>query len=336
VQEVGRELGVRYVLEGSVRRVGDRVRITAQLVDAGTGRHVWAERYDRRLDDVFALQDEITRSIVGELAVTLDQRGPRPRGRRPTDNPETYDTLLRGLDHLRQATHGSNLEARRLFGRVLELAPDYAEAHALRAHTYFRDWSLGWGEDWGALDRALEFARRAVALDPSLALAHRTMAIVLLWKKEHQQALEGAERAVGLAPSDADAHWTVAEILSWWRPEEAIAPVQKGMRLDPRYPPLYLYTLGHAYYLTRRYEDAVETLERATRRNPDWLPARALLAATCAECGRLEDARAAGRDVVRMNPRFAAGDYKDRLPYKDPATRARVVEALRTAGLAGS
>ncbi len=335
VQQVGRELGVRYVLEGSVRKAGDRVRITAQLVDAGTGHHLWAERYDRRLDDVFAVQDEISRHIVEALAVTLTQREARRREGRPTHDREAYDCLLRGLDRLRQTTREANLEARRLFERALELDADYAEAEGLRAQTYFRDWSMGWSQDLATIDQAFATATRAVGLDASLPMAHQMLALVLLWRKEHDRALAAGQRAVALAPSDADVHWTIGEILSWWRPEEAMAPVEKAMRLNPHYPAEYLYTLGHACYLTRRYEDAIRALNRVTSRNPDWLPAHAFLAATYAEVGRMEDARRAGHDVLRISPQITAGDASSRLPYKDPATLARVIGAFVAAGLAG-
>jgi adenylate cyclase len=333
VQQVGRELGVRYVLEGSVRKAGDRVRITAQLVEAATGHHVWAERYDRRLDDVFAVQDEITRSIVDVLAVTLTQRERRRRDQRPTDVLEAYDCLLRGFDRLRQTTREANLEARRLFEQAIALDSGYAEAHAYRAHTFFRDWSMGWSQDRQTLDDGRDAAERALALDANLPVAHSTLGLVLLWKKEHDRALAAAERAVALAPSDAQGHWAVAEILSWWRPDEAVPAVEKAMRLDPYYPASYLYTLGHACYLAHRHQDALTALGRVTSRNPDFLPAHALLAATYAELGRPEDARRAGQEVVRISPGVTVERMRGRLPYKDPAMLARAIAAFRAAGL---
>jgi adenylate cyclase len=333
VQQVGRELGVRYVLEGSVRKAGDRVRITAQLVDAGTGHHLWADRYDRRLDDVFAVQDEITGRIVESLAVALTQRERAQREHRRTDIPEAYDWILRGLDRRLQATQDANLEAGRMFEQAIELDPGYAEAHALRSLTHFRDWSMGWSQDPRTLDRAREAAERALALDPNLATAHRALGLVLLWTKEHERSLVAAKRSVALAPSDADCHWTVAEVLTWWRPEEAIAPVETAMRLNPHYPAIYLYTLGHAYYLTRRYEDAIRALQRVTSRNPDWFPAHVILLATYAELGRPEDTRREGREILRISPGITMAFASSRLPYKDPAMLARAVEAFRAAGL---
>jgi TolB-like protein/cytochrome c-type biogenesis protein CcmH/NrfG len=336
VQQIGRELGVRYVLEGSVRKAGDRVRITAQLIDAGTGHHLWAERYDRRLDDIFAVQDEISRHIVEALAVTLTQREARRREGRPAPDPEAYDCLLRGLDGFRQTTREANVEARRLFERALELDADYAEAQGRLAETYMRDWALGWSGDVATLDQAFAAATRAVALDASLPLGHRILAFVLLWRKEHDQALAAARRAVALAPSDADCHAAIGDILSWWRPEEAAAPVEKAMRLNPHYPAEYLWILGHACYQARRYEEAIRALDRVTARNPDWLPAHAFLAATYAELGRPEDARRAGGEVLRLSPQMTVERATQRLPYKDPAMLARAIAAFITAGLPAS
>jgi adenylate cyclase len=335
VQQVGRELGVRYVLEGSVRKAGDRVRITAQLVDAGTGHHLWADRYDRRLDDIFAVQDEITRQIVEALAVTLT-RGERQRPeRRRTDNLEAYDYFLRGLDRMAQTNRVANVEARLMFEKAVELDPRYPEAHALIAHTHFRDWSMMWSQDPRTLDGALDSAERAVALDDYLPAAHRILGIVLLWRKAHERAVAEARRAVALAPNDADGHWTLGEVLAWSRPEEAVAPVQRAMRLNPRYPATYLYTLGHAYYLIGRHEDAIRTLRRVTSRNPDWFPAHAFLAAAYAELGRLEEAGVAGREALRLSPGLSNRSASERLPYEDPAVLARAMAAFRAAGLPG-
>ena len=333
VQQVGRDLGVAYVLEGSVRKAGDRVRITAQLVDAVSGHHLWADRYDQRLDDVFAVQDEITHHIVDALAVTLT-RGERERGeRRRTDQLEAYDLLLRGLDCLRKSTRESNLDARHMFETATALDPRYAEAYAQLSHAHFREWSMGWTSDLLVLDQALQFGEQAVALDPLLPVAYRSLAVVLLWKKAHERAVAAAQRAVTLAPNDANSHWVLAEVLIWSRPEQAIEPVQRAMRLNPHYPPTYLYTQGHAYFLLRRYEDALSQLKRAVNRNPDWLPAHAFMAATLAELGRADEARVEALETRRLSPDISAEAVSARLPYADPVVLARVLEAFRAAGL---
>ncbi len=336
VQQVGRDLGVGYVLEGSVRKAGDRVRITAQLVDASSGHHLWADRYDRRLDDVFAVQDEITRHIVDALAVRLTRDEQQRPERRRTEQLEAYDSLLRGLDSLRHSTREANLEARRMFERAIELDRHYAEAYAYLSQTRIRDWSMGWAQDPQTLDHALELAEQATSLDDVLPVAHRSLAAVALWKKAHERAIFEAQRAVSLAPNDADGHWVLGEVLSWSRPEQAIAPVHKAMRLNPHYPPIYLYTLGHAYYLLRRYEDAIANLKRVVSRNPDWLPAHAFMAATLAESGRLDEARAETLETQRISPGISTSTVSERLPYADLAVLARVLAAFRAAGLSDS
>ncbi|MBI3528397.1 MAG: adenylate/guanylate cyclase domain-containing protein [Betaproteobacteria bacterium] len=334
VQQVGRELGVRYVLEGSVRKVGDHVRITGQLIDASSGRHLWADRYDRRLDDVFAVQDEITRRIVDALAITLTRGEQQQRERRRTDLPEAYDCLLRGIDYLQRTTSESNIAARRMLEKAVDLDPKFAEAYALLSHTYHRDWTMGWSQERQTLERAFEFAERAIALDDLLPAAYRALATALLWQRAHDKAIIVAQRAVDLAPSDAHSHFILGEVLSWSHPEKAIVPVQKAMRLNPHYPPSYSYTLGHVHFLMRRYDDALAELNRVVSRNPDWLPAHGFLAATYAELGRFEQAQQAMREAERISPAVLAKPFIERLPYEDPTVLARVFDAFRAAGLA--
>ncbi|PYM52128.1 MAG: hypothetical protein DME14_01575, partial [Candidatus Rokuibacteriota bacterium] len=255
--QVSRELGVRYLLEGSVRKAGNRVRITAQLVDATTGYHVWAERYDRDLKDVFALQDEVTQKIVGVLAVKLTVPEKDRLGRAPTRNLDAYDYVLRGLEYHRRTTKEANAEARTMFARAVELDPDYAKAYAALGWTYLQAWQFQWSRDPETLEQAFQLAQKAIARDDSLAGPHSLLGQVYLWKKEHERAIAEAERAVGLAPNDADSYETLAEVLAWsGRADAAIRYIKEAMRLDPQYPFFYLWTLGHAYYLTGRSDEA--------------------------------------------------------------------------------
>src|SRR5262245_48904127 len=198
VGEVARDLGVRYVLEGGVQRAGSRVRITAQLVDATTGYHVWAERYDREVRDIFALQDEVTREIVGALAVRLTEGEQRSMGRTPTADLEAYDLVLRGQDERKRTTREANLEARRLFVKALDLDPDYARAYAGLSWTHLQSWQFLWSTDRESLERARELAERAIALDETLAEGHYLLAQIYVWKKEHDRAIAVAERAVAI------------------------------------------------------------------------------------------------------------------------------------------
>jgi adenylate cyclase len=334
VGEVGRDLGVRYVLEGSVQRAGDRVRITAQLVDAATGYHVWADRYDREVRDIFAVQDDVTRHIVGALAVKLTE-GERGRlGRVPTSNPEAYDVCLLASNLIKQTTRETNAEARQMFVKALDLDPEFARAYAGLGWAHLQSWQLMWSTDPESLERARELAERAIKLDDTLGDAHRLLAQISLWKKDHDAAITQAERAVAVAPNDADGYETLAEILGWaGRPEESIRYIRQAMRLNPRYPFFYLWTLGHGYYLTRRTQEARDTFKKIVEQHPNFLPAHAYLAVILGELGREDAARAEWEMASRLSPGASLAVLRERLPYRRPPDLDRVLSAARKAGL---
>jgi adenylate cyclase len=332
--QVGRELGVRYVLEGSVRKANDRVRITAQLVDASTGGHLWAERYDRDLEDIFALQDEVTQKIVAALAVTLTEDEQERLARKYTDNMEAYDALLQGLEHENRYTKEANAQARQMYQRAIDLDPKFALAYALLGWTYWAEWTFGWSQDPQSLDRAFELAQRAASLDDSLAEAHALLGKVHLWKRRHKLAIAELERTIILNPNYADGIAGLGEILYFaGRPEEAVALVKKAMRLNPRYPVWYLLNLGHAYFLAGQYEEAIEALERALNRNPNLWPAHVYVAASYVQLGREEEARVHAEKLLKIYPHFSMESGEQRLPYKDERVLERLGDSLRKAGL---
>ncbi|HXJ83949.1 MAG TPA: adenylate/guanylate cyclase domain-containing protein [Candidatus Methylomirabilis sp.] len=367
--QVSRELGVRYVLEGSVRKAGKRVRINAQLIDATTGYHVWAERYDRDLNDVFDLQDEVIEKIVTMLAVTLNvpevstsreqgQEHMAREGRQsadvigssgalrpvtrpsvvarrmPTRNLDAYDDVLRGMEYQRRTTPEANAEARRLFERAAELDPEYAGAYEHLGWTYLQAWQLQWSRDPATLQRAFDLANQAVALDDSRASCHTLLSQVLLWKKEHARAISEAGRAVALAPNDADGYETLAEVLAWsGKAEEAIGHIKHAMRLNPQYPFYYLWTLGHAYYLTERNADAIATLGTLTEQNPNFLPAHAYLAVLYTEQGLDKKASAEWAAAIKLGPHVSLDTVRANLPYQNERDLERLVSALRKAGV---
>ena len=213
VSDVGRDLGVRYVLEGSVQRAGDRVRITAQLVDAASGYHVWAERYDREIRDIFAVQEDVTRQIVAVLAVKLTEGELGGLGRVLTGNPQAYDLTLQGRNALKRTTRKSNAAARELFVKALDLDPEFARAAVGLGWAHLQSWQLLWSTDAETLERARELAQRGLARDDTLADAHRLLAQIHLWKKEHDAAIVEAQKTITLAPSDADGYETLTEVL---------------------------------------------------------------------------------------------------------------------------
>ena len=334
VEEVGQELGVRYVLEGSVRKANDRVRITAQLVDATTGGHLWAERYDRDLKDIFALQDEVTQKIVSALEVKLTKDERECILCESTCNIDSYDAYLQGLEYFNRVTKEDNTKARRMFERSIEFSPEFVPAYALLARSFLAEWTLGWSMDPQSLERALELAQRAKDLDDSVSEAHRVLGCVYLWKKQHKQAIDELERAIALDPNSADGYDSLGNIMSWaGRPEEAIEQTKKAMRLNPIYPPDYLWHLGHAYFLTEQYEEAIAALNKALNRNPNFWPPHAYLASIYSALGREEEARAEAAEVLKSNPDLSLETWRQRLPYKDPAVLERKLNALRKAGL---
>jgi TolB-like protein/Tfp pilus assembly protein PilF len=334
VGEVGRDLGVRYVLEGGVQRAGSRVRITAQLVDAATGYHIWAERYDREVRDIFALQDEVTQRIVRALAVKLTEAEKGRVGRAPTGVLEAYDLVLRGHEERKRTTREGNAEARRLFVKALDLDPEYAAAYAGLSWTHLQSWQLLWSTDRATLDRARELAERAIALDSTLANAHDLLGQIYLWQKDHDRAIAEAERAVALAPNDADGYETLAEILGWsGRPEESITLIKRAMRLNPHYPFFYLWTLGHAYYLTERRQEALDAFGKIVQQNPNFVPAHAFRAVLLSELGQAKEAREAWDTASRLSPAASMPILRDRLPYKRPADLERLLAAAHRAGM---
>ncbi|MBI3304501.1 MAG: tetratricopeptide repeat protein, partial [Deltaproteobacteria bacterium] len=333
-EQVSKELGVRYVLEGSIRKAGNRVRITAQLIDATTGYHLWADRYDRELQDIFAVQDEVTQKIVAALEVKLTAGEQERRGRVPTNNLEAYDCFLRGLEYHSRRTPESNTRARQMFKRAVELDPQFAAAYAFLGRTYLMELIYQWSQDPQTQEQVFAFGQKAASLDDSQPAAHETLALAYLGSKQHAQAIAEAEKAVAVDPNYADAYVTLAEILCFaGQPGNVVSLVEQAMRLNPRYPPNYLWALGHAYHLLGQSEEAIATLRRIVIRNPDHLTAHVLLATIYSELGREEQARAEAAEILRISPNYSLEVVRQRTPYKDPAFLERQVAALRKAGL---
>ncbi len=281
VQEVSKEMGVRYVLAGSVRRAGERVRVTAQLIDATTGEHVWSERYDRLFTETLVVQDEIVQKIMTtlKLQLTLEEQGYIVRKR--TDNLEAYDSYLRGLASFFRMTKEDHLHARQLFEKAISLDSQYAEAYAYLAGTYYIEWGWRWSQDPQTLEQALAMGQRAVALDDALPMAHARLGMIYAVRKQYEQALAESARAVALNPNDADSYTRQAETLNTLgRPEEALQAVEHALRLNPRGSGPQLINLGHAYLLLGRSSEAISTLKSFVVRNPNWLSAHVILSAS--------------------------------------------------------
>ena len=326
---------MHFLLKGSIRRAGNKVRISAQLIDALNGRHVWAERYDRTLNDIFAVQDEITERIVGALGVTLQEARLKRAGRKDPSSVDAYDKTLQAWAHFQRFSKEDIVKARQLAEAAIKMEPDYARAHAIVAWTYLMDFSSHWANNPdGALEKAYETARKAVVLNDHNAYALMGLGASENWLGRHDQAIANMRRAIELIPSDADAHAYFANVLVFaGRADEALAEIEIAMRLNPHHPGFYLQFLGRAYFTQRRYEEAEVAFEGATAVNPGWPWAHLILAATRAALGKSEAAGMAVTEALRISPDINLAFAPKAWPFKDPADLEHVMGLLLKAGL---
>ena len=294
IRQVAEELGVRYVLEGSVRRAADKVRINAQLIDATTGGHLWAKRYDGSLEDVFALQDEVTQKIVAALAVSLTSEEDVLQAKRSTDSTEAHDAFLQGWAHYILGMRADLARAKPFFEEAIRLDPDYARAHAALAAVYWDVYVNDWAMELGILSFDAEdgwIEHMELAMKVPNALAHTLQSRVLVSQSRYQEAVVEAEKADALDTNDATAHAALANALILAdRPAEGLRFIQDAMRLDPYYPPSYLMTLGAAQFGMENYEEALSTLKRAVERNPKIEMSLIYIASIYGYLGRMREA----------------------------------------------
>ena len=328
-----RELGVCYALEGSVRKAGGRVRITAQLIESTTGGHVWADRYDRDLTDIFAVQDEVTREIVAALKVKLTPEEARRLQGRGTTNVEAYECFLRGRELSQRRTRQDVSGARPYFERAIDLDPAFASAYAGLAFCHAIEYVNQWNKS-DPLKIAFRLARQAIALDPNEPQAHYALAMVHLWRHEHDDAITAARRATALDPNFAPGHSLLGLALHYaGHSHDAVDILNRAMRLDPYYPDAYLHFLAQCQFSLRRYDKAIATLGRRLVRNPDSDISRVLLASCHGHLGHLEDARIQWEEALRINPDYSLEHRRRVLPYKDPDEVEHLIYGLRKAGL---
>jgi len=335
VQQVGRELGVRYVLEGSIQKAGDRVRINAQLIDTGTGRHLWAERYDRELKDIFALQDEITLNILTAMQVKLTEGEQAYALAKGTDNLDAYLKLLKAREYIRRFKKEDNVKGRQIIEEVIDLDPEYPVAYVGLAFSHIMDVWFGWSE---SPDRSLtvaeNLAEKALAMDETLSGTRSILGHIYLLRGQHDMAIAEGERAVALYPNEADAYELLATAYKFGgQPEKAIPLYKKAIRLNPIPPGYYLQGLAMAYFLNGQHEKAIEAYKKSLERNPDLIISRLGLAAIYSLSGREEEARASAAEVLRINPGFSVEHFVMTKPFKDQGDRELFMNALRKAGL---
>jgi TolB-like protein/class 3 adenylate cyclase/Tfp pilus assembly protein PilF len=342
-EQVSRELGVRYMLEGSVRKANHRLRITAQLVDATTGYHLWAQYYDRDLHDIFAVQEEIARRITRALAVRLTMEEEKHMGRPYTSSQVAWEYFMRGAELYRRFTPQDNAHARELFEKAVDLDPEFARAYANLAATHRQDWTYAWTQDretseelaYRLAQKAVELARQEIEPKPSLPYALQQWALVLLYRRQHQDASDAAEEAVQRNPNYADGFALWALVLTYrGEPEEALRKTQEAIRLNPNYPFLYDYHRGQAYYVwgfltaqtdanasRQYYQQAEAHLQEALRRNKNFRSARTYLVAVLSELGRQDEAMAEMailRESGRLQPSQGLERFKEYIQQTHP------------------
>ena len=336
VKKVAQELGVRYVLEGSVRKAGNRIRVTAQLIDATSGGHLWAERFDRNLEDIFAVQDEITQIVVGTLGPKLQAAGADVVMKMDPARLTAYDLVLRALAHWHRLTKADHEETERLSQAAINIDPTYARAYAVLALNLMQTRNSGFADDPEAcLAAGLESARKAVSLDNDDAEAHSALAMLCLFAEHHEQSITECRRAIELNPNFAEAHAHLANALTCsGRTEEALAELEVAIRLNPHQPSYYLMMLGRTHFVQGDYQAAIAPLERAVNVSPSFTPARTTLAACYSAIGRIEEARTLIANLLSELPSLTLAFVQSVTPFKDPKDRERFVTFLKTAGLA--
>jgi adenylate cyclase len=332
VQEVAREFGVDYVVEGSVRKALNRVRVTVQLIDAETDTHVWADRYDRELEDIFAIQDEITSAIVATLRGRVEAATQDRAKRKRTENMAAYEYVLTGKVLHHWSARDANAEALRMLERAIALDPKYAHAHAWRACVLGQSWIYGWCEDKEATwNEVLNELQVALALDDNDADVHRILAAVHLTSHHYDKAVYHQERALGLNPNNDLIVVQQGEILTWLgRAEDGIEWIRRAMRLNPYHPERFWNHLGRALYSARSYAEAIEAFSRISA--PDHTH-HAFLAASSAQLGNSTAAAAHAREVLSREPSFSIESYLQTLHYKHDVDREHYREGLTKAGL---
>jgi adenylate cyclase len=332
LKQVGREMGVQYLLEGSVRKEGKRIRITAQLIDSTTGRHVFSERYDRELKDIFATQDDIAIKILTALRVALKDGEWARIQARGVSNVEAYFKLLEAREFHERVNKESNDRARRLAEEALALDPRSSEAYATLAYTYY--WDHWFGPPESAEDSTMQgiaMAKKAIALDDS-PRAHATLGLLYMNKRDYDKAVEEAERAASMDPGYLTEYGNTLMVAG--RHPEAISALEKALRMNPVKPrSMCLNGLATSYMLMGKYDEAVHLLKRLLQAQPDHLMGNFILTATYSKMGRMEDARAQATEVLRLDSKYSMERAAKRARLKNPEDRKCIADALIKAGL---
>ena len=335
VQQVSEELGVRYILEGSVRKAEEQIRITAQLIDAVKGHHLWAEKYEGKSTNLFSLQDDITRDILTSLEVKLTEGEQARIWRKGTDNPKAYDLFLEALEAFRLFSKEGNILARKKSEESLNLDPEFTSGLVTLGWTYLRAVWLGWSESPKEdLDKSFELAQKAVSLYDEFAGPHALLSSVYLIRRKYDEALSEGKRAVELGPNEGDIVALYGMTLrAVGRYDESIECIERAVRLNPMTPNWYFHNLASAYRRAGNNHKAIHLYEKVVKRNPNHFPAWVGLTSLYMENGEDDKAHKAADEVLRLNPKFSVENFIKAIPAKDQVFLSRVKESLINAGL---
>jgi TolB-like protein/DNA-binding winged helix-turn-helix (wHTH) protein/Flp pilus assembly protein TadD len=335
VEDVGTDLNVGFVLKGSIQRLGDSVRVNAQLVDAKTGFNVWAQRFDRKISEVFAVQDEVTRSIVNALAVKVTYQEKSRLAQRATDSLKAYDLFQEGQRISKGRTQEDDVQARDLYQKAIEPDPTYGRAYGAMAVSLAFDYQRGWTDTpIETLDRALVLAKQAVALDDSTPQTYWALSFVYLMRKEYSNAEKAVTRALSIAPNYADGYGLLALIKMYvGQPKRAIELNAKAMRLNPYFTLEYLYNQGVSYYMLGDYDAAIKALEQAHERNQNQVNSKLFLAASYVQADRQDDAEWMAVQIQMLDPTATLSTIEKTIPIENPESMRAFLADLRKAGL---
>jgi adenylate cyclase len=336
IRTVGRELGVRAVLEGSIRRSGNRVRITAQLINAADGTHLWADRYDRDINDIFAVQDDVVQHIVGALKIVLTPREAETLSEVPTQSIEAHDCFLRGRELLYGKQKGKQIfeEVVALMRRSIDLDPTYAEPYAGLAMAYNFDAQNHWSGAADSLELSRLFAEQAVLKGPKVAYAHHAVAVMAFWNGDLDRSKRACEAALVFNPNYPFAYAMrgLGEIY-YGRPMSALPDIEKAIRLDPALTHLYTHFLGSAYLVAGKYEAAVVTFRERIRLMPDTDLSRGLMISALGHLGQIEAAKEVAEELKRISPNYSFAEHIARLPFRDIADSDRIKLGFNLTGV---
>lgn len=335
IRKVGKDLNVSYVIEGSVRKAGNQLRISARLIDTRSSYNLWADRFDGTLENVFALQDEVTSKIIASLEVRLTDDERQRLARKYTNSIEAYDLFLHGWQNLWVASRNNNDVAQKYFLKAIEVDDRFARAYANLAITYIYDFMNKWSdESEQSLKRANYYSNRAIELDKSLPQVHWARGFVEIFNKDYKNALAEAEQAILLGPNYADGYGLLANILNYaGKSKQAKIEMQKAMGLNPNHPFIYKVIYGEILFNLHEYEAAISNFKHALERNPEAQEARLWLAASYAQTGQVEEAQWQIEHIRNADAEISLDWIELALPLQDPVQRQHLTDALRKAGL---